>query len=120
MKESNCQFELDVLDFRNVESVPLSQDSQIAPIRILSFDIECSADAGKFPTPNCDPVIQIANIVKVHGEKEPIVRNVFTLKSCAPIVGTDVRSFQTEREMLNAWADFVRDVDPDFITGYNT
>lgn len=90
---STCQFELDVSDFRDVEAVPLEIDSKIAPLRILSFDIECSAAKGKFPTPIEDPVIQIANIVKVHGEKEPFVRNVFTLKTCAPIVGSKVFSF---------------------------
>lgn len=56
-KESHCQFEMDVWDFRNAEAVPLDVDSKIAPIRILSFDIECSAREGKFPTPNEDPVI---------------------------------------------------------------
>jgi DNA polymerase delta subunit 1 len=65
-------------------------------------------------------VIQIANIVKVLGEKEPFVRNIFTLKSCAPIVGSRVFSFDTEKELLTAWRDFVQQVDPDFITGYNT
>ena len=38
---STCQFEFDVVDFRNVEAIPLSIESKIAPIRILSFDIEC-------------------------------------------------------------------------------
>ena len=52
-------------------------------------------------------MIQIANIVKVLGEKEPFVRNIFTLKSCAPIVGSRVFSFDTEKELLNAWRDFV-------------
>lgn len=46
---STCQFEFDVVDFRNVEAVPLKIDSKIAPIRILSFDIECQADKGSFP-----------------------------------------------------------------------
>ena len=119
-KKSTCQFEIDVQDFTNIESVPLDHDSKIAPLRILSFDIECSAEKGKFPTPDQDPVIQIANIVKIHGEKEPFVRNVFTLKSCAQIVGTKVFSFEKEKDLLIAWRNFVKEVDPDFITGYNT
>ena len=82
--------------FSDIEAVPLKDDSNIAPLRIMSFDIECAAKKGKFPTPDQDPVIQIANIVKVHGEAEPIIRNVFTLKSCAQIVGTQVHSFERE------------------------
>ena len=101
-------------------AVPIALDSKIAPIRILSFDIECKAERGRFPIPQEDPVIQIANIVKIHGEKETFARNVFTLGECAQIVGTMVHSFSTEKELLTAWRDFVQKVDPDIITGYNT
>ena len=120
MKTSTCQFEFDVIDFNHIEPIPLEIESKIAPLRILSFDIECSAAKGKFPTPDQDPVIQIANIVKVHGESEPIARNVFTLNSCAQIVGTHVMPFKKETDLLKAWSQFIRDVDPDIITGYNT
>ena len=120
LKKSTCQFELDVINYQNIESIPLSIDSKIAPIRIMSFDIECEARKGRFPTPDQDPVIQIANIVKIHGDSEPFVRNVFTLNTCAAIVGTKVYSFNSEKDMLTSWAKFVQEVDPDFITGYNT
>ena len=81
----------------------------------------------------------------VQGEKQPFIRNVFTLDDCAPIVGSDVICFdkKNEPEMLQvhrmlactymlcavvllilycsvkAWSDFVQEVDPDIITGYN-
>lgn len=88
-KLCTTQIEIDVEDFNNVECLPCEGEySKIAPLRIMSFDIECSAEEGKFPVPTKDPIIQIANIVKVHGEAEPLVRNVFTLGSCAPIVGS--------------------------------
>ncbi|KAG8236214.1 hypothetical protein J437_LFUL016218 [Ladona fulva] len=53
------------------------------------------------------------------GSTDPFIRNVFTLDTCAPIVGCQVRSFKDEREMLEAWANFVREVDADLLTGYN-
>ena len=119
-KKTHCQIEFDVMNYNNVEGLPCEGEySKLAPLRILSFDIECSAEAGKFPTPLIDPVIQIANIVKVQGESEIFVRNVFTLQHCAPIVGSRVHSYKTETAMLRAWRDFVREVDPDIITGYN-
>jgi len=34
------------------------------------------------------------------GEKDPFIRNVFTLKSCASIVGAEVLSFDTEQQLL--------------------
>lgn len=45
----------------------------------------------------------MANLVTSQGEKQPFIRNVMTLKSCAPIVGVDVMSFETERDVLLAW-----------------
>jgi len=47
------------------------------------------------------------------------VKNVFTLKGCLPIVGTQVISSPTEQELLLKWAEFLRAVDVDIITGYN-
>jgi len=119
-KVSHCQIELDLMDYRKMVAVKFQDNSTIAPLRILSFDIEASTDGVKFPHPNRDPVIQIANIVKIHGEKEPMVRNVFTLGTCAQIVGTQVHSFEKETDLLRAWRDFITDVDPDIITGFNT
>ncbi len=116
--------------------------SHIAPLRILSFDIECAGRKGIFPEADKDPVIQIANMVTRQGkqnltpdchiqlvtnsslastgETKPFIRNVFTLNSCSHIVGADVRTFQDEGEMLQAWRDFVMETDPDLIIGYNT
>ena len=56
---------------------------------------------------------------QILGEDEPYIRNIFTLNTCAPIVGTQVFSFMREEDMLLAWREFVRLVDPDIITGYN-
>lgn len=118
-KMSYCQLEVDVLCSKLVSHSPVGQYSKMAPFRILSFDIECAGRKGHFPEPDHDPVIQIANLVTVQGEDRPKVRNVMTLKSCSPIVGADVMSFDSERDVLLAWRDFVREVDPDIIIGYN-
>ena len=39
--------------------------ADIAPLRTLSFDIECMGRRGVFPDASEDPVIQIANMVKI-------------------------------------------------------
>lgn len=41
--------------------------SGVAPLRILSFDIECAGRKGIFPEADKDPVIQIANMVTRQG-----------------------------------------------------
>ena len=55
---------------------------------------------GHFPEAEKDPVIQIASMVTVQGEDRPTVRNVMTLKGCAPIVGSEVMSFEDEVSLL--------------------
>jgi len=74
---------------------------------------------GHFPEPDKDPVIQIASMVTVQGDKKPCIKNVLTLKGCAPIVGAEVLSFEDERELLRTWAALVRASDPDILIGYN-
>ncbi len=62
------------------------------------------------------------NHYKLHefqGDKDPFIRNIFTLNTCSAIVGSQVLSYMKEADMLTAWANFVRDCDPDIITGYN-
>jgi len=51
-------------------------------------------------------VIQIANMVINQGDKDPFIRNVFTLNSCAPIVGSQVLSFSKEADMLKVCPQF--------------
>ncbi|KAJ8501113.1 hypothetical protein OPV22_011665 [Ensete ventricosum] len=116
---SYCQLEFDCLYSELISHAPEGEYSKMAPFRILSFDIECAGRKGLFPEPTHDPVIQIANLVTLQGVDHPFIQNVMTLKSCSPIVGVDVMSFDTEREVLLAWRDFVREIDPDIVIGYN-
>ena len=41
----------------------------MAPLRILSFDIECQGRKGHFPEAEQDAVIQIANSLSVYGKE---------------------------------------------------
>lgn len=116
---SRCQLEIDV-QCKDIISHPAEGEwIKIAPLRMLSFDIECAGRKGVFPEPEKDPVIQIANMVQRQGDKDPFIRNIFTLNTCSQIVGSQVLSYMKEDEMLTAWSNFVREVDPDIITGYN-
>eukprot|EP00055_Hartaetosiga_balthica_P008997 m.34836 g.34836 ORF g.34836 m.34836 type:complete len:1078 (-) comp6562_c0_seq1:46-3279(-) len=116
---SRTQYEVDVAYNKFISHPAEGEWQRIAPVRILSFDIECAGRKGIFPEAEIDPVIQIANMVEVQGAKKPFIRNVFTLGTCASIVGSKVLSFQDEREMLEGWTAFLQECDPDIITGYN-
>ncbi|KAA0187837.1 hypothetical protein HAZT_HAZT007116 [Hyalella azteca] len=137
---TSCQLEVDVAWDKFIAHPPEGDWGRLAPFRTLSFDIECANRKGIFPEFQMDPVIQIGNCVKREGDSEPFIRTIFTLGDCAPIVGARVLSFKDEKAMLEvsiyylllmvvssewlllffkAWAAFVRQVDPDIITGYN-
>ncbi|XP_066916708.1 DNA polymerase delta catalytic subunit-like [Clytia hemisphaerica] len=118
-KISRCQLEVDIAYDKFISHQPEGEWDKIAPVRILSFDIECAGRKGIFPEAEKDPIIQIANMVIRQGDKDPFIRNIFTLDTCAPIVGSDVHSYKKEADLLQAWSDFVNQVDADIITGYN-
>ncbi|KAI5122485.1 hypothetical protein M0805_001394 [Coniferiporia weirii] len=118
-KRSHCQLEFNVRWDQFISHAPDGEWSKIAPLRILSFDIECAGRKGIFPEAQIDPVIQIANMVTRQGESKPFIRNVFTLNTCSHIVGSQVVTFKSELAMLEAWQKFVEQVDPDVIIGYN-
>lgn len=113
------QIEVDVTFEDIVPQKSEGEWNKIAPLRILSLDIECQGRKGHFPEAEQDPVIQIANSLSVSGQNKPIVQNVFTLKGCLPIVGAQVISSDREEDMLMKWRAFLEICDPDIITGYN-
>jgi DNA polymerase delta subunit 1 len=67
-KTSYCQIEFDIKWDDFISHPGEGEWSKIAPLRILSFDIECAGRKGIFPDADIDPVIQIANMVTRQGE----------------------------------------------------
>ncbi|KAF7364727.1 DNA polymerase [Mycena venus] len=118
-RRSHCQLELAV-EWADIEIQPFEDAAPPPPLRILSFDIECLGREDIFPEPEVDPVIQIGNMVSILGSPTPpFIRNIFTLDTCSEIPGADVISFADEANLLQSWSDFVQEVDPDLIIGYN-
>ncbi|KAI9733358.1 MAG: DNA-directed DNA polymerase delta [Cirrosporium novae-zelandiae] len=118
-RQSNCQIEAYVHYHDLIAHHNDGEWLKMAPLRILSLDIECAGRKGIFPEANQDPVIQIANVVTRYGESKPFVRNVFCLDTCSLIVNTQIFEFDTEEKMLIEWRVFLEKVDPDVIIGYN-
>lgn len=114
-----AQIEVDITYNDVISRKSEGEWNKIAPLRVLSVDIECQGRKGHFPEAEKDPVIQIANAVSVYGQDKPIIQNVFTLKGCLPIVGAQIISSDKEEDMLMKWRAFLEASDPDIITGYN-
>mmetsp|Transcript_50355 Transcript_50355/g.98521 ORF Transcript_50355/g.98521 Transcript_50355/m.98521 type:complete len:1167 (+) Transcript_50355:137-3637(+) len=119
--KTHCQIEVDVA-YNDIKPRDPGEArwSTVAPLRILSFDIECAGRRGHFPEAQRDPVIQIANVLSTFGRNEnTAIKTIFTLGSCLPVVGAQVIASSTEADMLVKWREYLEATDPDVLTGYN-
>ncbi|HIH44321.1 MAG TPA: DNA polymerase elongation subunit, partial [Candidatus Methanoperedenaceae archaeon] len=86
-----------------------------APLRYLSFDIECLPLNGGMPVPEKSPIIMMSLAF------EPSYGTLGTLVLVGKKadVSGEVEAFSSEKEMLKRFFEIIRDYDPDVITGYN-
>jgi DNA polymerase delta subunit 1 len=96
---------------------PVARDD-IAPIKIASFDIECYSASGDFPSPTKpgDVCFQIGITSRTFGTDDPWTKKCLCLKQTD---GPDNESFATERELLERFASYIKELDPDLLTGWN-
>ena len=113
--ETTCDVNLWAPNWRFIN--PLKRDD-IAPLRIMSFDIECFSSTGAFPDPRNphDLVFQIGMTTRAFGQTGWIDRKCLCLKTTS---GSDTESFATEKELLNAFQKYLVKIDPDIMTGWN-
>jgi DNA polymerase delta subunit 1 len=113
--ETTCDVNLWAPNWRFI--TPLERDD-IAPLKIMSFDIECYSSTGAFPDPRNphDVVFQIGMTTKAFGQPGFIDRKCLCLKETE---GEDVKSFKTEKELLDAFQKYLVKTDPDILTGWN-
>ena len=100
---------------------PVARDD-IAPFIVASFDIECNSSTGKFPDANVtdDTCFQIAISLCKFGTDEPYDKTCLCYKKTDPnIEGSNVISFDTEKEMLLAFKRYTNENDIDILTGWN-
>ncbi len=88
-----------------------------APLRFMSFDIECLPDHGAMPKAEKSPVILISMAFEpeYQGNKDLVL--VGKEIDCPR---PDTRACRNEYELLNQFAAIIRDYNPDIIAGYNS
>jgi DNA polymerase elongation subunit (family B) len=116
-KESYSDIEI-IADWRDIEPIIKQQN---APLRIMSFDIECFSIDGSFPQAkrSSDSIIQIGSTYTYLGESTPYRQHIVCLNKTSDIDGIIVESFDTEKKMIQGWIDEIIRSDCDIITGYN-
>ena len=95
---------------------PIDRDD-IAPLKVMSFDIECYSKDGNFPSPQKaeDVIFQIGMTTRVFGSEE-------TTRRCLCLKQTDAadcESFKTEKALLQRFEQYITEIDPDIVTGWN-
>ena len=113
--DSSCDIDVCVSDWRTLK--PVDRDD-IAPLRITSLDIEAYSESGAFPNAfkEKDVCFQVAVTTKEFGKQEYLDRKCFCVKTTN---GPECESFDTEREMLERLGRYLRQLDPDIVTGWN-
>jgi len=116
---ANVSIDLFCNDWRTLK--PVARDD-IAPFVVASFDIECNSSTGKFPDPNVkgDACFQIAISLCTFGNDEPYDKTCLCYKKTdSNLEGSNIISFDTERELLEAFQKYIHEKDVDIMTGWN-
>lgn len=116
-KDSHCDIEL-IIDWKDIE--PIEKDCN-APLRIASFDIECTSIDGQFPMARrkSDGVIQIGTAYTKLGESVPYRQHIVCLDETEPVEGAVTEWYSDERDLILAWKKEIIHSDCDILTGYN-
>lgn len=112
-----------LVEYNNISPIPHSEsEGWFCQPRILAFDIETYSDNHrKFPSednPN-HVIFNISMIYQQLGKKETRKRTCLILGQCDDISNGDIECFSDEVKLIDRFAEIIRILDPDIITGYN-
>ncbi len=99
------------------EEIKLVKENGNAPLKIMSFDIECvPKDLMSLPDPSRDPIviISLAFYPAFMGSETKVLVGKYIKKA-----NKDIECFDTEEDMLKGFIEIVEKYDPDIITGFN-
>jgi len=111
---SGIETDSDLCDYRLVKPCDVK-----TPTRVCFLDIECSDEKG-FPEPDRDPVTAITMYDNFDDKYTTLALNV----TGKPVQIRDppqrkTYMFEDEKKMLQAFCDYIKQKDPDIISGWN-
>jgi DNA polymerase I len=95
---------------------PISHETN-APLRFMSFDIECLPDHGEMPKAEKSPAILISMAFEPEYQGN---RTLVLVGKNIDCLRPDTRACQDESDLLASFASIVRDYNPDILAGYNS
>jgi len=117
----NAHVDIDI-ECKNWRDLKPVENPETAPFVVASVDIECNSSTGKFPDADIDgdACFQIAISLCKFGSYEPYDKTCLCYKKTDPdLEGSTILSYDTEREMLMAFREYLHANDVDIITGWN-
>lgn len=107
-------------DIISVNDFKVLDKTDIAPFRILSYDIECYCKNHlAFPKARKDPIIQIGLTMNNINNIDNIEKYIITLGTCDDIDDVKVIQCQTEKELLYKFKELIGTLKPHILTGFN-
>lgn len=107
------------------------EEKSVSNLTLASWDIEAFSYSSRyhgineFPDPEKkdDIITQIGTSLYKFSTKETL-KHVVTIKSpiddaCDPVEGIIIEEYNSERELIEGWAEFIRKTDPDILIQYN-
>ena len=115
---SSCDHSYEI-NYKNVH--PSKNNDRISPLKIMGYDIECISCDISFPQAErkSDKIIQIGITMYRYGSMTCYENHILTLKHCAPIDGSNVECYKTEKGLIRGWAKKIREIRPDVRATYN-
>ena len=123
VKQSTAQFEFHITDPAGIRAFRPEERGDVAPMRLLGYDIEVMNRDPGFPAPGTKPVIMICCVLYT-ASLNVIHKACFALKAPRAkynaIEGANIYVFEREEDLLLAFKQYVHECDPEGLTGWNT
>ena len=74
---------------------------------------------GLFPQLEGDMVTFIGSSIIKYGDVKPYLKHCIVVNTCSEVDNVEIESYETEKDALIAWTNFIRRENPDIIIGYN-
>ena len=124
-KSTHAQYEW-TCKAKHMEPLSMDEHSDLAPMRVLSFDIEAVKNGQGFPKAEQDPSPLVCCVTHEIGTGKRFKVAFFAPPEdnvmCDPLPDEDaeLHIYKDEYSMLCGLADYITEYDPDIFTGWNT
>ena len=112
-KRTNINIKTNIIDLINNTSI--KRDIKVDEITDVFKKV-------RFPSLEGDKVTFIGSTFLKYGDEKPYLNNCLALNTCSDVTeiqNSEIKCYNTEKQLLMAWRNLIQKEDPDIIIGYN-